>query len=266
MHSTKGTTPLLTQLMAVAALAALAALSACGGGGDDRATYTLGGSASGVPSGRPLVLANNGGDELSVAADGAFTFARPLADGSAYAVAVKAAPAGAGCVVRNAAGMVAAAAVDTVAVRCAPLATLSDGPWEQDQCQPAEGGSGVRELWNVASDSSGSRPVGRGTVTYRNEQCTGVGVAASGALSSTFWFQQERTEANAELSAFWGKRQTFPGGLLNPAVFTPVVLVRKANHLCLLEDTSTPPAFPNLAGLAAHVNAAIAAGRCYTPR
>lgn len=45
-----------------------------------------------------------------------------------------------------------------------------------------------------------------------------------------------------------------------------MVLVRKANHLCLLEDSGAPSAFPNVASLTADVNAAIAGGRCYTPR
>ncbi len=245
-------------------------LAACGGGGDDPipTPYALGGTASGVPSGQPLVLSSGSGEDLAVAADGSFTFTKLLAAGAKYSVTVKTAPQGSGCVVRNGSGTVAGAAVNTVAVRCVPLATLSDGAWEQDRCQPpASGSSGVRDLWNLSTNAtSGQVTVGVGTVSYGNAQCDGVGAAATGALSRTFWFQQERTEAGAGLAAFWGKRQTFPGGLLNPAVFTPVVLVRKANHLCLLEDTAVPSAFPNAASLEPAVSAAIAAGQCYTPR
>lgn len=262
MHSTTRRTPSFKYLGAVMALAGLAA---CGGGGDDRASYTLGGSVGGLVSGQTLVLATGSGEEVAVAANGAFTFARPLADGSTYAVAVKTAPAGAGCVVRNGAGTVAAAAVDTVAVRCAPLATLADGPWEQDRCRPSADG-GVRTLWNFTTPANGSLGAGVGVVNYRNSQCEGVGIAIAGPLSGTFWFEQQRTETGAGLAAFWGQRQTFPGGLLNPAVFTPVVLVRKANHLCLLEDTAVPSAFPNAASLEPAVTAAIAAGNCHTPR
>jgi hypothetical protein len=261
MHSTTRRTPSFKHLGAVVALAGLAA---CGGGGDDRATYALGGSVSGLATGQSVVLAS-GGDEATVAANGGFAFARPWVDGSAYAVAVKTAPAGAGCVVRHGSGTVAGAAVNTVAVRCAPLATLADGPWEQDRCQPSASG-GVRSLWNFATPANGPLTVGVGTVAYGNAQCDGVGVAAPGALSATFWFQQERTEAGGGLAAFWGKRQTFPGGLLNPAVFTPVALVRKGNYLCLLEDTATPSAYPNAASLEAAVGVAVAAGQCYTPR
>ncbi|MES2611120.1 MAG: hypothetical protein V4679_12810 [Pseudomonadota bacterium] len=230
------------------------------------AGYTLGGTVSGVPGGQSVVLGGAGGEELTVAADGGFTFARPLADGAEYAVTVKTAPAGSGCVVRNGAGAVAAAAVDTVAVRCAPLAALPQGAWEQDNCQPTPGG-GVRTLWNFAGGTgTSSLGAGVGTVTYRSDQCNGVGVAAQGELSRSFSFHQDRAEANAEFSAFWGRRQTFPGGFLAPPAWSQVVLVRKANHLCLLEDSGPPSAFPNVASLAADVNAAIAAGRCYTPR
>lgn len=264
MHLT--TTRRAPGLRHLGALIALTGLSACGGGGgDDRASYTLGGSVGGLATGQFVVLAHSGGEEVAVAANGAFMFARPLVDGSAYAVAVKTAPAGAGCVVRNGAGTVAAAAVDTVAVRCAPLATLSDGAWEQDRCRPSADGS-ARTQWSFTTPANGPLTVGVGTVNYRNAQCDGVGIAIAGPLSGTFWFEQQRTEAGAGLAAFWGQRQTFPGGLLNPAVFTPVVLVRKANHLCLLEDAAVPSVFPTVASLEAAVGAAIVAGQCFTPR
>lgn len=263
MHSTTREVPGLRQLVAVAALTGLAACG--GGGGDDRPSYALGGSVSGLASGQTVVLAHGGGEEVAVAGNGAFTFARPLVDGSAYAVAVKTAPAGAGCVVRNGTGTVAGAAVDSVAVRCAPLATLADGMWEQDRCRPSAEGS-VRTLWSFNTPANGPLAAGVGTVNYRGAQCEGVGIAIAGPLSGTFWFEQRRTETGAGLVAFWGQRQIFAGGLLNPPVFTPVVLVRKANHLCLLEDTAVPSAFPNAASLEPAVTAAIAAGNCHTPR
>ena len=46
-------------------------------------TYTVGGSVSGLV-GIGLVLQNNGGDDLVVSGDGAFTFATPLADGVTF--------------------------------------------------------------------------------------------------------------------------------------------------------------------------------------
>lgn len=226
------------------------------------ATYTLGGMASGLSAGQSVVLTNGSGEDLTVSADGGFTFTKALVDGAVYAITVKTAPAGSGCVVRNGFGSVAATSVDSVAVRCAPLATLSEGPWEQDQCLPVTGASaGLRDLWRV-SRSGNSVSVGAGMVTYRSPQCDGAGTASSGPLNSTFSFEQERTEATAELAAFWGNRR-YIATSMGP---TKVVLVRKANHLCLLEDTATPSAFPDAASLGSAVTAAVAAGKCYTPR
>ncbi len=267
MYWTKRIPPLKALVTSVT----LMGLAACGGGGGDDpipTPYALGGTVSGVPSGQPVVLSSGSGEDLAVAADGSFTFTKPLADGAKYSVTVKTAPQGSGCVVRNGSGTVAAAAVNTVGVRCVRQAILSDGPWEQDRCQPpASGSGGVRDLWTLATDaSSGRLTVGVGTVSYGNAQCDGVGVAAPGALSRTFWFQQERTEAGAGLAAFWGRRQTFPLGFLEAPAWSQVVLVRKANHLCLLEDAAVPSAFPNAASLEPAASAAIAAGQCYTPR
>ena len=82
-------------------------------------TFTVGGTVTGL-SGTGLVLQNNGGDDLSIAADGAFTFATALEDLSAYAVTVLSQPAGPiqTCVVSNDAGALAGADVTDVQVSC----------------------------------------------------------------------------------------------------------------------------------------------------
>ena len=49
-------------------------------------TYTVGGTVSGLSG--TVALLNNGGDGLSVSADGGFTFTAALADGAGYAVTV----------------------------------------------------------------------------------------------------------------------------------------------------------------------------------
>ncbi|MDH5721507.1 MAG: hypothetical protein OEZ13_12950, partial [Spirochaetia bacterium] len=46
-------------------------------------TYSIGGSVTGVSAGT-LVLQNNAGDNLTITADGNFTFAAQLTSGSAY--------------------------------------------------------------------------------------------------------------------------------------------------------------------------------------
>ncbi len=82
-------------------------------------TYTIGGSVSGL-SGAGLVLQNNGGDNLTVESNGAFTFATPIASGAAYAVTVLTQPSNPAqtCTVTNGSGT-AIANVTNVQVTCA---------------------------------------------------------------------------------------------------------------------------------------------------
>ncbi len=79
-------------------------------------TYTVGGTVSGLNG--SVVLANNGGNALSVNANGAFAFTTALAAGAAYSVTVTAQPVGQTCTVSSASGTVAAANVTTVVVTC----------------------------------------------------------------------------------------------------------------------------------------------------
>src|SRR5262249_30348366 len=85
------------------------ALTACGGGSDDPApvvppvvppvatTYAVGGSVNGLSG--TVVLSNNGGETLNVAANGPFSFPTRLATGGAYSIAVQTQPSGQQCVV-----------------------------------------------------------------------------------------------------------------------------------------------------------------------
>jgi len=79
-------------------------------------TYTVGGAVNGLDG--TLVLQNNGGDDLTITADGAFTFATALADGSAYVVTVKTQPAGQTCSVAHATGTVSDANITDVTITC----------------------------------------------------------------------------------------------------------------------------------------------------
>ncbi len=84
------------------------------------ATYTIGGSLSGLSSGS-VVLQNNGGGNLTLSANGAFAFATKLASGTAYNVTVLTQPAGQSCSVTNGTGTVGSANVTNVAVACTLL-------------------------------------------------------------------------------------------------------------------------------------------------
>lgn len=85
----------------------------CPGGG-----FTVGGTVSGL-TGTGLVLRNNGGNNLPVAANGAFTFSMPVASGGAYSVTVLTQPSGQTCTVSSGTGS-ATANVTSVAVACVP--------------------------------------------------------------------------------------------------------------------------------------------------
>ncbi len=96
------------------------------------AAYTVGGTVSGLSG--TLVLQNNGGDDLTLTADGGFTFATPVANGSSYAVSVLAQPAGQNCSVNNAGGTVNGGPVTNIAVTC-----QATGVPKQGAAQPVPG-------------------------------------------------------------------------------------------------------------------------------
>jgi len=79
--------------------------------------FTVGGTVSGLV-GSSLALQLNGGANLPVAANGAFTFPTALVDGSGYAVTIAAQPGGKACTVTNGSGTIAGANVSDVGVAC----------------------------------------------------------------------------------------------------------------------------------------------------
>lgn len=83
-------------------------------------SFMIRGTVTGL-LGSGLVLQNNGGDNLAVAADGNFSFAAPLATGAAYNVTIRSQPVSPSqtCTIANATGSVADADITTVAVSCA---------------------------------------------------------------------------------------------------------------------------------------------------
>ena len=89
------------------------------------ASYTIGGTASGVTG--PVVLNDNGGDALSLSANGTFTFPTQIMTGSPYNVTVASAPAGQACAVSNGSGTVGSGNVTTVVVTCAASSGGSPG-------------------------------------------------------------------------------------------------------------------------------------------
>jgi hypothetical protein len=83
-------------------------------------SYTVGGVVSGL-SGTGLTLQNNGGNDLTVSANGSFSFSTPMNSGGTFAVTVKTQPTGPTqiCSVSQGSGTVATGNVTTVMVVCA---------------------------------------------------------------------------------------------------------------------------------------------------
>jgi serine protease len=85
--------------------------------------YTVGGTVSDLSG--TLVLRNNGQDDLTVTADGPFTFSTKLGDGDAYNVTVSSQPSGRTCTITNGTGTISSASVADVQVACTINVALS---------------------------------------------------------------------------------------------------------------------------------------------
>ena len=79
--------------------------------------YSVGGTVSGLTG--ALVLQDNNGDNLAVAANNAFTFITPIANGSPYSVTVLSQPAGQSCSIVRGTGTITAANVSNIEISCA---------------------------------------------------------------------------------------------------------------------------------------------------
>ncbi|HEX4830198.1 MAG TPA: hypothetical protein VH478_03785 [Trebonia sp.] len=131
------------------------------GSGGATTSYTVGGTVSGLAAGS-LTLQDNGGDPLTVSANGAFTFATALAAGASYAVTVAASPAGQSCTVAGGTGTTSAN-VTSVAITCAALPPPPAGTTASDGFQRPDGALGAS--WTSTADGgltiSGDQAVGQ---------------------------------------------------------------------------------------------------------
>ena len=91
--------------------------------GSGAATYSVGGTVSGLSG--TVVLKDNGGDTLSVSSNGSFTFGTQLAQGASYNVTVASYPTGQTCSVTNGSGTMGTAGVSNVAVSCTASSSAS---------------------------------------------------------------------------------------------------------------------------------------------
>jgi hypothetical protein len=83
-----------------------------------RNSFTVGGTVSGLAAGRQLTLNNNGADPLTLAGNGAFQFATPVATNSGYLVTVATQPVGQVCAVANGVGSSVSVDVSNLQITC----------------------------------------------------------------------------------------------------------------------------------------------------
>ena len=81
-------------------------------------TYTVGGTVTGLTPGTQVTLQNNGGDAVTVSADGTFVFATAVAAKAAFSASVGTQPAAGSCSVTGGTGAVGSSAVTDVVVSC----------------------------------------------------------------------------------------------------------------------------------------------------
>ena len=130
------------------------------GGTSGPGTYSVSGTLSGLSG--TVVLSDNGSDNLSLTANGAFTFATLLADNASYNVTVLTNPTGQQSAVTNGTGAIAHSNVTGVSVSCV-AGTTTSGSF-QIQYQGTAGG--IQTYTFVSSEN------GYGTQTLRVVQPT----------------------------------------------------------------------------------------------
>jgi len=120
----KTTLPAFFRLFIIAmAMVGVTALTGCGGGGGGGgapaapATYSIGGSVSGLIN-TGLVLQNNSADDLSVNTDGSFSFTTQLTTDTNYAVTILTQPVDHTCSLTSGSGKVASSNITSITVTC----------------------------------------------------------------------------------------------------------------------------------------------------
>lgn len=170
-------------LLGACAAAVLAACSGGGGGTEETPLYTITANVLGLNG--TLVLRNNGGDNLTVSADGSFPFPTTLANGSVYSVTVYSQPTGYTCTLGGNSGFMPPNDI-SVAVSCS-INTLN-------------------MLSFVAGDLGGSGNVDGVGTTARFNSALGVAVDGSGNafVADTFNHTIRKIATDNEVTTFAG--------------------------------------------------------------
>ncbi len=151
-----------------------------------------------------MVLQDNGADNLTVTANGSFTFATLLAPGAAYNVSVATNPTGQTCTVTNGSGTVGTANITNVSVTCTTITTQTggggssgsgaasdnfaraNGPLGPNWTNLTDGGLTISNQMAMGTNASGNSGDIRTAETYTNDQYSQITVTST-ALTGSQW-------------------------------------------------------------------------------
>ncbi len=165
--------------------------------------YNVGGTVSGLSG--TVVLRNNGYDDVSVSANGAFVFPTQVYDGFSYIVAVLTNPSGQTCSVSNGSGVVSSTDVTDIAITC----TTNYVP-------PSSGGGG---------GGGGGGSVG----DYIAPFITNIMATSTPTSTIISWVTNEAANSLVEYGLTTGYGQTFSSAAYS--------LIHSLNIVGLLSDT-----------------------------
>ena len=167
-------------------------------GGNVLGTDSIGGTASGLTG--TVVLQDNGGDNLTVTANGSFTFPTLLSAGESYNVTVLTNPTGQTCAATNGTGTVASTNVSNVGVSCttasgsgsAGSGSVSDNfAWANGSLGPnwtalSDGPLAISSQMVIGTNAGGDSGDIRTAETYTSDQYSTVQVTST-ALTGSQW-------------------------------------------------------------------------------
>ncbi len=245
------------------------------GGDVSGSSFTVGGTVSGLLG--TVVLQDNSGDNLSVSANGSFTFPTMVATGAGYKVTVLSNPAGQTCTVTNGSGTIGSANITNVAVTCTSyysvggtvsglsgtvviqdnsgdnLAVTANGSFTFPTKLAAGAAYTVTVLTNPAGQTctvtNGSGTMGSANITNVAVTCTSyhsVGGKVSGLSGSLVL--QDNSADNLAVTA--NGSFTFPTKLAAGAAYTVTVLTNPAGQTCTVTNGSGTVGSANVTNVA----------------
>ncbi len=158
------------------------------------AASTVGGTVTGLPKGKTLVLQDNGADDLTLTDSGPFTFATKVGSGKPYAVTVLTQPAGVTCTVGSGSGTMGSTPITTVTVTCKGSVTFAYTGAAQTFTVPGGVTQVTLAAWGAQGNSNAQSVAGglggyaTGTLTVTSGQVLNVYVGGGGTAGTAAGF------------------------------------------------------------------------------